>query len=356
MSRNFFNLNRAIAASHVLAEQCKGLLLAWAKVLLVIVSGLLMFLGFLMTFSDVRFIWDVSTLQKLAAAGPVALVGFLFAVCIEAGTLLSAGVVIEARRMNKMELDKFDRVKQQYPTEEMRRHKRREIARRGRGSFFIMLVCIGFSVLGAELFWQRAFENSNVLFHLAGIPLGLVCSVLLLFFEFHEPTVQQRIETVISSTALIQLALNESAKARIFDRLFAEQSKLLDEGEGFDGIIRESARQHLIGAAQEAIRMAGVTVTAEQLQKNVADELEAIASADEQLSDVEEDHERKVLPMQQRVGLLPAGKGRQTIQRRKVMNAVKKYGASRIAADPEKYAQELGVSVSTIKRWINSEP
>ena len=351
MSRNHWNMNQAIASSHVFAEQCKGLLLAYAKVLLVVVSGLLMFLGFLLTFTGVRFVWSIQTLQAIGAAAPVAVVGFLFAVCIEAGTLLSAGVVIEASRMRKIDLERFDRVKHSYPTDTMREVKRKEITRRGRGSVVIMYVCIGFSVLGAELFWQQAFVGQSLAFHLLGIPLGLVCSVLLLFFEFNEPTVQQRIETVISSTALIQLALNESAKARIFDRLFEEQRTLLQDGEGFNGIIREAAKQHLIGAAQEAIQMVGVTTTAEQLQMSVQDELTAIAAADAELSGKADT--TNVLPMQQRISL-QAG-GRNTLQRKKVTNAIKKYGASRLLADPDKYAQELGVSTKTIRRWASSQ-
>ena len=53
-------------------------------------------------------------------------------------------------------------------------------------------------------------------------------------------------------------------------------------------------------------------------------------------------------------------KGRNTIQREKVMNAIKKYGAARMLADVDKYAQEL--DVSTQQRYgvgllaINKKP
>jgi hypothetical protein len=48
--------------------------------------------------------------------------------------------------------------------------------------------------------------------------------------------------------------------------------------------------------------------------------------------------------------------GRHTVQRKKVSSALKKYGKTRLENDPDKYAKEIGVSVSTLKRWVNSNP
>jgi len=77
--------------------------------------------------------------------------------------------------------------------------------------------------------------------------------------------------------------------------------------------------------------------------------VESIASADAELAGNSDN--TTVLPMQQRTIF---HKGRNTIQRKKVMNAIKKYGAARMLADVDKYAQELDVSTTTLRRWITS--
>jgi hypothetical protein len=259
-------------------------------------------------------------------------------------------VVKQEQRMKKIQLDKYTQVAHKYPTDDIRKKKRQEIENKGRWSLALLVMCVGFSILGAEIFWQKAFQNQSPLFHILGVPLGFTVSALLLFFEFKEDAVQLAIESVIASNALIQLAMNESAKARIFRAMFDEQSTLMDDSGGFRGTIRAAARNHMIGAAQDAIGMTGISVTREQLLREVQDEQDGMIAADAALASPTTITE--ALPVQQRTGLI--GGGRHTEQRKKVERMVRSYGEPRIRGDLKKFADEGQMSEKTLKRWLDT--
>ena len=68
------------------------------------------------------------------------------------------------------------------------------------------------------------------------------------------------IERCISSSGLIQIALDQSSKSQIHDRLFTIREQRLASPE-FDAILEKGAEQGLLGVVTEAISMAGMNVS-----------------------------------------------------------------------------------------------
>ena len=343
---NHFDINRLVANAHIKAEQAKGLFLACAKLLLILLSGAMLFFGVLLAVTDINLAKGISWSQVLAAL-PVAIVAGLFATAIEGGTLFSASFVKAREKKIKQELDVLAKVAHKFTANEAYA-KRKAIKGQRRAPYAIMAVCIFFSVCGAEIFWQKLLEDQTVFFHIIGYVLGLVVSALLIFFEFNEDLIQRVIEQTISSSSLIMLALDQSAKSQIHNALFKERSEKLKTPE-FKAIIASSAEQSLYGVLEDAVGMAGLTVSAEQLQRNVTEEKESRAAAEAFIAS-NGNTEPLQIPLQTRN---PTSSGaRNTKERRAVMALKAKYGAPRILSDPERYASEAGVSVKTLKRWL----
>lgn len=212
-------------------------------------------------------------------------------------------------------------------------------------------MCVFFSVCGAEIFWQKLLEDQSVFFHAIGYVLGLVVSALLIFFEFNEDLIQRVIEQTISSSSLIMLALDQSAKSQIHNELFTQRRAHLKTPE-FKAIIAEASEQSLYGVLEDAVGMAGLTVSAEQLQRNVTEEKESRAAAEAFIASGG-NTEPLQIPLQNR-GARANPNGRMTAQRRKCEAIVQKYGRSTILRDLDRYAQEAGVHRKTLERWLTT--
>lgn len=346
---NHFDINKLVANAHIKAEQAKGLFLACAKLLLILLSGAMLFFGVLLAVTNISFSHAMSWGQVVTAL-PVAIVAGLFAIAIEGGTLFSASFVKARNSKIKQELAVLAKVAHKFTANEaVKRHK--EIEKQRHAPYAIMGVCVFFSVCGAEIFWQKLLEQQPAFFHVIGYVLGLVVSALLIFFEFNEDLIQHVIEQTISSSSLIMLALDQSAKSQIHNALFRERSEKLKTPE-FKAIIANSAEQSLYGVLEDAVGMAGLTVSAEQLQRQVTEEQESRAAAEAYIANGG-NTEPLLIPLQNRRASLTSN-GRMTKERKKVIELKRQYGAQRILSDPDTYAQQAGVNVKTLLRWIKT--
>lgn len=348
---NHFDINKLVAVAHIRAEQLKGLFLASAKLLLVLLSGAMLFLGVLLAVTNISFTHPMSWQQFLAAL-PLAFVTGLFAIAIEGGTLFSASFVKAREKKIKQELDVLAKAQTKYHyTAAELKEKQQQIKNQHWPPHIIMGVCVFFSVCGAEIFWQKLLEDQSVFFHAIGYVLGLVVSALLIFFEFNEDLIQRVIEQTISSSSLIMLALDQSAKSQIHNELFTQRRAHLKTPE-FKAIIAEASEQSLYGVLEDAVGMAGLTVSAEQLQRNVTEEKESRAAAEAFIASGG-NTEPLQIPLQNR-GARANPNGRMTAQRRKCEAIVQKYGRSTILRDLDRYAQEAGVHRKTLERWLTT--
>jgi ABC-type Fe3+-siderophore transport system permease subunit len=344
---NHFDINRLVAVAHIRAEQLKAFFLATAKLLLILLAGLMLFFGVILAATDIHLKYGI-TWRQLLDAGPVAIVAGLVAICIEGGTLFSASFVKESQRKVKQELDTLKKVEHKFTAEEVKK-RQRTIKGQLVTPYLLMAVCVGFSVSGAEIFWQKLLEDQGVFFHVIGAVMGVTVSSLLIFFEFNEALIQRIIEKCISSSALIMLALDQSAKSQIHNELFNERSKKLKTPE-FKAVIAQAAETGLHGVLSDALEMSGVTVSAEQLRGQVNDEKESRAAAEQFLASGGNPE-----PVMLQVRSPRASTGRMTDERKRVIALKRKYGTTRIMDDPETYAQEAQVNVKTLKRWLSTE-
>jgi hypothetical protein len=348
--RNLFDINRAVAESYVRAQQTKGWFLATAQGLLVVLSGTFLFLGvFMIALGE-----NLGTIMDIA----MAIVSGVLAITIEGGTILSAAVWdAEKKNIEKQVAvlyqaqNKAKDGKKPY-TEEEFQAKVAKVKRGQYKSLLIMLMCVGFSVCGAEIFWQKFLAGQSVLLHVIGAILGVVCSSLLLFFEFKKEHVKQAIEDSITSSSLIQLALDQSAKSDIFKALFKARRDKLKSSE-FQTVITQASEKSLYGVLGEAIEMAGLTVSAESLQREVEDQKEVRAAADAMVAN-SGDTEPLLLP-QQGGNIRSLKEGRDTPQRKAVRDAIKQHGRGPMMQDTAKFAEKLGMDERTLTRWLRAE-
>jgi hypothetical protein len=352
---NMFDLNKQVATAHVRSEQIKGWFLANAKLILILLSGCFLFLGIVMVASPNINIQAIqSDWFQLLPIIPIALVAGVFAIAIEGGTLFSASIVKESFAKITAELNVLNKVAHKFTVAEVK-EKKSKIKKQKWIPLIIMVVCVSFSIAGAEIFWQKVLASQNEFFHIIGYLLGMVCSSLLILFEMREEVVQRIIEKSISSDGLIQIALDQSAKSAIHNELFNSRRKHIKSPE-FVRVIDVSAKNGLFAVLSEALQMAGYTVTRQQLENQVNEEIEARTTANEFIANSGETPEN-IPPLQLREPNEPTPiKGRNTKQRVAVQNAIKKYGASRMKQDINKYATELNMNPRTLERWLNTIP
>ena len=337
---NFFDVNKQVATAYVRAEQMKGFFLANAKLLLILLSGAMMFCGVVsLAWGHTTFSW-----QQCVAVAPIALVAALLAICIEGGTLFSSAMRQEATRKIAQEIKLLDKVKNSLGSVETERRKK-EVLKQTRVPTALMFVCVSFSVTGAEIFWQQLFASAAWYFHVIGGVLGVVCSALLIIFELNSELVERVIESCIKSSGLIQIALDQSAKATIYNQLFERRQDKLNEPE-FRSIMDKAAEQGLLGVVVEAVGMSGMTVSANQLQRMVSDETEARQAAESFLASG---------------GAQPAlaapiqlDKTRKNANRQAVEKLYREVGSKRISADMDSYAQKLSMDVRTLERHLTA--
>ena len=342
---NSFDVNRQVALAHVRAEQTKGWFLAQSRFLVILLSGAMLFLGVVLLFGKLHFsvTWDF--LMQVLAVAPIAVVSGFLAVVIEGGTVFTSAVFRECLEKTTRELEALQKVAHKFKAEEVKQ-RREAIKKRRTGPFLLMLVFVSFSCLGAELFWQEIMNGQEWYFHVIGAVLGLVCSSLLILLEVKSDVVERIIEKCISSSALIALALDQSAKSQIYEAVFESQQEYINSPE-----VRESVatavQKRLHGVLAETVSVSGVSVTAEQLTREIKRQREERAAAEAYLQSGNE------AALQ-----LPAGSNSEIEFKRKSRNraavekAVAKYGLSRMANDPDKYADELGMDARTLKKHL----
>lgn len=344
---NLFDVNRAVAVNYVRAEQVKGWFLSSAKMILVILSGSMMFLGVTLAAANVNtFSWD-EVAPKLPIIAPISVVAALLAVVIEGGTIFSGAYYKEQAKAAEQELSLLDKVKVRFTVDEYTK-KKKKIQAKPRISLAIMVVCASFSIAGAEIFWQRIMADQTVFFHIIGAVMGVVCSSLLILFELKSEIVERIVERCISSSGLIQLALDQSAKSKIHDKLFEARAEKLDSPE-FEKIISQAAEQGLYGVLEDAVRMAGANVTAAQLQMSVQEEA-AVRDAAEQFLASGGQSPAPALPSGPAKKSAPGR--RVNANRKKVVELVKKHGLQRLVNDPDQYANDVSMDKRTLEHWL----
>jgi len=343
---NHFDLNRRVASAHVRAEQLKGLFIANAKLLLVLLSGSMLFFGVLLATTNIKLVWAWSTLQAIGAAFPIAIIAGGIAIVIEGGTLFSAAMWKERSTKIKQELALLDRVASKY-SEDKLAQKKSEVKSQGRYVVLIMGICVLFSTCGAEIFWTLILQSQGLFLHIIGYILGITCSTLLIIFELNEDLVQRVIERSITSSALIHIAMDMSAKSQIHDTLAKRRSQKLKSPE-FTAVLDRAAQQSLYGVLEESLRMAGASVSQEQLQNMIEDDQEAAAAADAFIASGGANPTPLITARRGRLHL-PSGR-RNSEARRAALSIISKYGANRVLDDVAKYASEAGISEKTLRK------
>ncbi len=265
--RNVFDVNRAVAMAHVQTQQMRGYFLGKARMLVILLSGSMLCMGVTMLLGNLHFAPTLTFLFALIAVLPIALVSGLLAVVIEGGTVFASNLVRETNDTVEKELGALQKVKGKLTALEVAQ-KTKQIKRKRWSAWALLGICIFFSTIGAEVFWQEIMQNASVLFHVLGAVLGLVCSTLLVFFELQEDMIERIVERSISSSALIGLALTQSANSQIYELVFKSQKEYLATQEVGEIVsAAQESRLHLI-LAQNA-SSGTQTVTAEQIKRDV---------------------------------------------------------------------------------------
>jgi hypothetical protein len=342
---NLFDANRSIAQAHVRSEQLKAWVLAQAKFLFVLLSGSLLFMGVLLTATNLS-LTQLNSSALLAALPAAILCGFL-AVGIEAGTLFSATLVKEGSKQHRQEMDRLDKVKGKL-SEALYKSKKTAIQWKMGLPIAMLVVCVLFSVAGAELFWSNILAHSNNLFlHILGYFLGFACSTLLIMFELKEDTVARIIDRCIASSALIQIALDQSAKSDIHNALFKKRRELLKTAE-FQNTIGKSAELGLYGVLEDTLQIGGASVSREQLQMEVKEEREAATVAEAFVNSGDE----TLLQSPKQTRRLPISIARDNTKRKEVAELVKRYGMKRVTDNIKEHVEETGMDHRTFRKHL----
>jgi hypothetical protein len=344
---NSFEVNRKVALAYVKAEQMKGWFLAQARYLVIFLSGMMLFLGVVLLFGHLQFGLTLQFAVQLLAVAPIALVAGLLAVIIQGGTVFTSAVYSEAKQKEQRALDQLQRVSHKFKAEEIAT-RGKQIRGQSAGAFGLMLVFVLFDCLGAEIFWQEIMGDQAWYFHVIGGVLGLVCSSLLILLELKADVVERIIERSIASSAMIFLANREAGKGQIMEASYQHQKEFLGSAETYDAIGAANTK-FLHGILAETVSMSGMSVTAEQLQRELKKSREERAAATAYLA-TGDDTKLLSAPMGQNEPQIEIK--RKSRSRAKVEKAVGKYGLSRMAEDVDKYAEELGMDGRTLKRHL----
>jgi hypothetical protein len=350
LGHNAFDVNKQVAQAYVRSEQMKGWFLSNAKMLLVVLSGLMLFLGVVsLAWGNRPMTLDWTLLVGIVAVAPMAIVGGLLAICIEGGTVFASAMRKDVVVKVRQETTVLDRARTKYKMkQEVYDERKTAIEHQLRIPTGLMIVCAVFSVTGAEIFWQKLLAGQDWPFHIIGFILGLVCSGLLMIFELNGELVERVIERCISSSGLIQIALDQSAKSQIHDRLFTIREEKLASPE-FDAVLEMGAEQGLLGVVTEAVRMAGMNVSAQQLQKMVGEVAVAQKAADAFIASGGAD-----VPQIESPTMVNLNKKRQSKNRKEVERVYRKEGESRILADLPRFSTELGIDQRTLERHLKA--
>ena len=173
--------------------------------------------------------------------------------------------------------------------------------------------------------------------------MGCVCSSLLMLFELNGDVIEDIIDHTISSNVLIQRAIEQSIKAGVFRTMFESSEKAMGE-KTFIAAIDQSTKSMMYANVEEALQQAGATtVSAEQISRNVEDEIAARRGAEAYLASGEEIH---LLPSPSTSEV--SNKKRDTKEYLAVKKLRKQYSPAQIRENAKKYASELGMNQRTL--------
>lgn len=345
-----FQHNAAIARTHVQAQQLKGWFMAKAQQIAIIVSALMMSIGILLQYTGVKLIPSWDTLWHLVAAGPVAVIVVIFAILVEGMTIITSNGVVEAKKKVDREIKLLDTAKTKHPsafTEEEYKKKKAWIQAQMALPGTLLFVFCSFSFLGGELFWHALTRDSDLFIQIIGYILGGVVCISLIYLELHQELVELGVDRSISSSALIYRALDMDAKGQVLDALSKERQAKIKTPE-FMTIITEAAEQSLFAPLAETLQNMGDTVGTSQLRdqvRGVIQEREAANMLAKGLQDA--DKHTDAIPQ-----LSSVRKKYNTEQARKCKDYIKQYGHSVVSGNPEKHAERIGVSATTLRRYL----
>lgn len=345
---NAFDVNRAVAMSHVQTEQMKGWFLAKSRLMVIMLSGSMLFLGVVLLVGNLHFALTLAFAISLVSVLPIAVVAALLAVVIEGGTVFASNLVHETMDSKRKASDVLEKVKAKYTAAEIKLRKK-QIRRGTFGPFALLFVCVAFSTLGAEIFWQRLMDGQSIFFHVIGAVLGLVCSTLLVVFELKSDMIERIVERSISSSALIGIALDMSAKSQIYNKIFESQGDFFNTPE-VDETIRATNYKRLNGVLATNISINGVSVTAEQIAREVKRSREERAATDAYLAKGDE----SLLQINAAAATEPLEIKRKSKTRIAAEKLVSKYGLDRVTNDLDKHASEAGMDVRTLQKQLQA--
>lgn len=339
---NRFQSNARVAHSHVRAQQVKGWFMANAQIIAVVLSGMFLWMGVILMYSGVHLDWTAATGYKLLAALPVAIVAAPLAVLIEGMTIVSSNGLREANAKIEQETNVVNRVTKGFTAEE-KAAKLKKIKKQRQIPAAILIGFALFSLAGAEIFWHTITEGAGPFFAVIGYIIGAVVSVSLTYLEINHDLVERGIDRSISSSAMIYRAMEMDAKGQILDQLSAERTRQLQSPE-FVATLQEAAHNSLFGVLSESVSHMGASTSAEQLRRIVEDKAEERGAAEAFIASGGRDTE----PL-----AIAGRKEYKTEAARKVKDLTQKYSRSMILDDPDRFAQEAGVSVTTLKKYVS---
>lgn len=342
-----FQTNAKVARSHVRAQQMKGWFMANAQVLAVCLSGVMMWMGVMLMYTGIHLAFTLDVLLTLVAAWPVAIIGGMVAIIIEGMTIIAANGLREANRKIEQEVSVINKIVKGFTPEE-KAAKIKKVKQQKYLPMGLLFAFAAFSLCGAEIFWHIITLDAGAFFVVIGYVIGAVVSVSLTYIEMNHDLVERGIDRAISSSAMLYRAMEMDAKGQILKALSDARSRELESAE-FQQITTEAARSSLHGVYSETVSNMGASVSAEQLKRMVTSKSEERAAAEQQIANggiVDADTN----PSIPKIG--PGSrKEYNTEAKRKVKELVQTYSRSTVLGDPEKYAQEIGVSVNTIKKY-----
>lgn len=353
LNSGHFTRNAAIARTHVQAQQTKGWFMAKAQQIAIVVSALMMSVGILLQYTGIRLVPSWDTLWRLLTATPVGIIVVIFAILVEGMTIVTSNGLVEARKKVDRETKLLDTAKAKHPnayTEEEYKKKRTRIQAQLWLPGTLLLLFCSFSFLGGELFWHALLSETNDLFiKIIGYVLGGVVCISLIYLELHQELVELGVDRSIGSSALIYRAMDMDARGQILDELSKERQNKISTPE-FRTIITEAATQSLFAPLAETLRNMGDSVSAQQLREQVTGIISEREAANLLAKGLENaDRNTEDIPQ---IGPGGLRKKYNTEQARKCRDHIKKYGHSVVNGEPEKHAEMIGVSPTTLRRYL----
>lgn len=339
-----FRGNASVARSYVSAQLQKGWFMANAQRVVVIMSGLMLFMGVLLLYTNVKLEWSQQTAEAFIAAIPVAIVAAPLAIVIEGMNIVASRNLGEVKNKVQQEIHVIRAKKKAYTEDELK-----ERINRARNAYWqpAMMVAVFsfFSVAGAEIFWHKLTENGSLLFQIIGYIIGFVTSVALIYLEMNLDLVERGINRSISSSAMIYRAMEMDAKGQILNRFSIETEKQLKTPEMLDAISK-AAKQNLFGPLAEVLANMGTKVEAEQLKRIVEGKIAEREAADMAITSGESDTDS--------IPKIEGGKRKNynTGAKRKCEDIIKMYGRGTVERSVDEYAREAGVSETTLRKYL----